>query len=113
MGKSKRLLLVLASLIALSAMVLARPPKEDLHQLVATGARLLDVRTREEFAAGHLRGALNIPVVELGDRLAEVGPRDQPVVVYCASGVRSAHAADLLKRAGFARVYDLGPMSNW
>jgi phage shock protein E len=46
-------------------------------------------------------------------RLQEVGPKDQPVVVYCASGARSAAATAALQRAGFATVFDLGGMRNW
>jgi phage shock protein E len=85
----------------------------DPHALVASGARLVDVRTREEFAAGHIAGAVNIPVDELATRLGELGARDHDVVVYCASGMRSASAARLLARAGFTSVHDLGPMSAW
>jgi len=80
--------------------------------LVEEGALLLDVRTAAEFAAGHLDGALNIPVQALKARLAEV-PKDRAVVVYCKSGARSAHAARLLLDAGHPRLYDLGPMSAY
>ncbi len=81
--------------------------------LVQGGARLLDVRSPGEFASGHLDGALNIPIDQLGARLAEVGPKETPVVVYCRSGARSGSAARVLKAAGFARVEDLGPMGRW
>jgi rhodanese-related sulfurtransferase len=88
--------------------------KKDLQarKLVASGAMLLDVRTPEEFAAGHIEGATNIPVQELGARLAEV-PKHQPVVVYCASGGRSARAAAMLRQAGVGQVHDLGAMHHW
>jgi rhodanese-related sulfurtransferase len=85
----------------------------DARKLVADGARLLDVRTPGEFASGHLDGALNIPVDQLSARLAEVGPAERAVVVYCRSGARSARAAGILKAAGYARVADLGSMSRW
>jgi rhodanese-related sulfurtransferase len=81
--------------------------------LVAAGATLLDVRTAEEFAQGHLEGAINIPVDELASRTAELGPHDQALVVYCASGRRSARASQTLRDAGFTAVHDLGAMSNW
>jgi rhodanese-related sulfurtransferase len=83
------------------------------RELVASGARLLDVRTRKEFTSGHLPGAKNIPVQELGSRLAELGDKQVPVVVYCAMGIRSASARNLLLRAGFAEVHDLGTMLRW
>jgi phage shock protein E len=85
----------------------------DAHQLVAEGARLLDVRSPGEFASGHLDGALNIPVDTLDRRLGEVGEKDVPVVVYCRSGARSAQAARVLRAAGFEKVSDLGAMSRW
>lgn len=77
---------------------------------VAEGATLLDVRTPEEFASGHVEGAMNIPVQVLGGRVKDV-PKGR-VVVYCRSGGRSASAAALLKQAGF-EVLDIGPMSAW
>lgn len=86
---------------------------QEARALVGAGARLLDVRSPGEFASGHIDGALNIPVDQLAGRLAEVGPKDTPVVVYCRSGARSASAARTLKGAGFARVEDLGPMGRW
>ena len=85
----------------------------DAHQLVAAGARLLDVRSAEEFGRGHLPGAFNIPVQELDNRLGEVGPRSGDVVVYCRSGHRSSRAAQLLREHGFTKVHDLGPMTAW
>ena len=83
------------------------------RELVHAGARLVDVRTPAEFAAGHLPGAINIPVQELADRLAELQPKDTPVVLYCRSGRRSSTAARTLKSAGFAAVHDLGSMGRW
>ncbi len=86
---------------------------EKARQLVAEGAVLLDVRTPEEFRQGHPEPARNIPVQELPQRLAEVGPPGTKVVVYCASGGRSAMAAGLLVRSGYPDVFDLKSVSNW
>ncbi len=86
---------------------------EAAHRWVDEGALLLDVRTPEEFAAGHVEGAVNIPVQTLAERISEVGPRERPVVVYCRSGGRSAKATALLREAGYQQVLDLGPMSAW
>jgi len=85
----------------------------EARALVAAGARLVDVRSPGEFAGGHLPGAVNIPVDQIGARFAEIGPPGTPVVLYCASGMRSARAASVLKGKGFAQVADLGPMSRW
>lgn len=83
----------------------------DAREWVSAGALLLDVRTPEEYAGGHIAGARNIPVHELAAQLSGL-PRDRDVVVYCRSGGRSAAAAGMLVRAGF-RVLDLGPMHAW
>lgn len=83
---------------------------ERVRAAVAAGARVVDVRSPGEFASGHVPGAINVPVHELGRRLGELGPVDAPVVLYCASGARSASAAQALRRAGFAEVLDVGPM---
>lgn len=74
---------------------------------------VLDVRTREEFAAAHVPNATNIPVQELAQRHAELGAKSTPIVIYCRSGARSAAAAQLLGSLGFSRVTDVGAMSNW
>lgn len=73
---------------------------------------LIDVRTPQEFADGHIAGAINIPVEEIGGRLNEV-PDDKPVVLYCRSGNRSAQAANILVGAGYTGVYDLGGIIDW
>jgi rhodanese-related sulfurtransferase len=82
-------------------------------QLVADGALLLDVRTPGEFAAGHIQGAVNVPLAELQGRVEELAPKERAVVAYCASGMRSAIAAGMLRSAGFSRVQNLGAMSRW
>jgi rhodanese-related sulfurtransferase len=64
------------------------------------GALLLDVRTPEEFAAGAVSHAINVPLDELRDRLEEV-PRDKPVVTYCKVGQRGYMAMRILKLAGY------------
>lgn len=85
----------------------------DARKLVAAGARLVDVRSPDEYARGHLPGAVNIPVQELDRRLAEVGPTDHELVVYCRSGHRSGRAAEILRQHGFTKVHNLGPMTAW
>ena len=86
----------------------------EARKLVAAGARLLDVRSPDEYAGGHLPGAINVPVQEIEGRLAEVGPRDGELVLYCRSGHRSSpHATELLRPHGFTKVHNLGPMTAW
>lgn len=87
---------------------------DEAHALVKAGGLLLDVRTPEEFAEGHLPGAVNIPVEELEAKLASVpAKKDQPVVLYCRSGRRSETARKILEKAGFTKAKNLGPMSAW
>jgi rhodanese-related sulfurtransferase len=74
---------------------------------IKNGAKILDVRTPDEFREGAYPNAVNIPVNELASRLAEV-PKDKPVVLYCASGARSSLGARLLKQAGYADVLNAG-----
>lgn len=92
---------------------LGKVSPEKARTLVEGGARLVDVRTPGEHASGHIDGSLNVPVQELAKRMSELGEKAKPVVVYCASGMRSASAAGMLRRAGFAEVHDLGAMARW
>lgn len=74
---------------------------------------LLDVRTQDEYDAGHIDGAVLIPHTELADRLSEVEGYDK-VLVYCASGNRSVAASQILIDAGFKEVYNLeGGFAAW
>ncbi len=90
---------------------LARVDGEKAKTLVAEGARLVDVRTPEEFAKKHIDGAVNEPVDTIGER--ELGAKDAPLVLYCGSGARASRAAATLRAKGYTRVYELGAMSNW
>ncbi len=87
---------------------------EQAHAKVSQGAFLLDVRSPGEFAEGHLAGAVNVPVNELEATLSSLPvDRNREIVVYCRSGLRSSRARTILLKAGFAKVGDLGGMSNW
>ncbi len=78
-----------------------------LSALKADGAVLVDVRSAAEFAVGSAPGTVNIPLAELGGRLAEI-PRTVPVVLCCASGTRSGMARLQLLKNGYRRVYNVG-----
>lgn len=88
-----------------------RAPATEVAAMLAEGATVLDVRTAGEFRSGAYAGAINVPVQELEARVAKV-PKDRPVVVYCASGARSAMAVRILKKAGHARVLNAGGLRN-
>lgn len=78
---------------------------------VKAGAKIIDVRTPDEFLDGAYPGAVNIPVSELNRRLSEV-PKDVPIVLYCASGARSAAAAQFLRKSGYADVMNAGGLDD-
>lgn len=82
------------------------------HEKIKQGALVVDVRTPSEFSTTHYEGATNIPVQELNGRLAQLGDKKRAIVVYCASGMRSAQAARILTAAGFTDVTDAGGLGN-
>jgi phage shock protein E len=86
---------------------------ERARSLVSAGAKLIDVRTPAEFAAGHIEGARNIPLDAIPSHAAAIAAEQRPVVVYCASGMRSATAKRVLKASGVREVHDLGSMARW
>ncbi|MGA9406929.1 MAG: rhodanese-like domain-containing protein [Bacteroidota bacterium] len=84
----------------------------DLETTIKAGAKIIDVRTSEEFNEEHYPNALNIPVDQIRRRLAEFGEKNTPIVLYCASGSRSAFAARLLKSAGYTDVINAGGLDD-
>lgn len=75
---------------------------------------LLDVRTKEEFREGHIEGAVNIPLPKLAYEIEdEVPEKDQIIVLYCRSGVRTLTAAEILKDLEYTKVYDMGGIMSW
>lgn len=83
------------------------------QRLHARGVTVVDVRTPQEFEAGHVPGAINIPHDQMAARAAEVGEKHQPVILYCRGGLRSGLAAAELGRQGFVAVYDFQAFSAW
>ena len=69
---------------------------EELYRALESGALIVDVRTPEEYRAGRVPGAVNLPVEEVA-RWADTLPKDKPVYLYCRSGNRSRQAAEYLK----------------
>lgn len=85
------------------------------EQMKESTSQIVDVRTPEEFAEGHIANATNMNVI--GDdfeKQIETLDKEKPVMVYCKSGGRSAKAASILKEKGFKNVYDLdGGILGW
>lgn len=80
--------------------------------LPGTSVLLLDVRTKEEYASGHIPGAILAPYDALQGSFAEP-EKKRHIVVYCRSGRRSAIAAETLARMGYSDVSDFGGIDNW
>jgi phage shock protein E len=118
----KTLVLFTALLTSLGSISIAEEIKavapvkiEEAEKQLASGAQLLDVRTKEEWAEGHLKGAKLATVTEEGfiDKAKALLDPKKPVVVYCRSGKRSAKATEQLRANGFT-VFDLeGGITAW
>lgn len=76
---------------------------------------VLDVREPDEYAKGHIEGAVYMPFGKLKERIAELeAHKNSPLIVTCQSGTRSGHACAILKQHGFTQVYNLaGGMMEW
>lgn len=79
---------------------------DSLPQRLSEGAILIDTRTAEEYEMGHIEDAVNIPVDEIRNRLKEI-PKNKPLIVYCAVGLRGYLASRILMQHGYADVHNL------
>ena len=76
-------------------------------------AILLDVRTKEEYASGHIEGSQNLPLDEIDRVDSIIKDKNAPLYVHCLSGGRSARAAAYLKSKGYRKVYDIGGIGSY
>lgn len=77
----------------------------NYNELLANGAKIIDVRTPSEYKSGHVRGSINIPLQELNQKLKKLNKKDI-IITCCASGMRSASAKQILESNGFKEVYN-------
>lgn len=82
-------------------------PAIDFAEMKQRGAQFIDVRSRQEYQGGHIKGSVNIPLDQLAGSLAKI-KKDKPVITCCASGMRSGSAVNILKSNGFQEVYNGG-----
>jgi len=75
-------------------------PKVDCHELIANGAILIDVRTPGEYSNGKPKNSTNIPLDKIGGKIKKIEKLNKPVVLCCASGMRSGRATSILKTNG-------------
>ncbi len=81
-------------------------------KLVNDGAIILDVRSKAEYAGGHINGSINIPVDQLEHNFHKFKNRNMAIITCCASGMRSASAKNILSSNGFTNVHNGGSWKN-
>jgi len=84
----------------------------DYKALISDGAVIIDVRTKGEFAGGHIKGAINIPLDMIGNNISQFKDKEKPIITCCASGMRSASAKSILQSKGYKNVYNGGGWSS-
>ena len=92
--------------------------REDINKGILNfrknkNAVLLDVRTREEYASGHIEGSRNLPLDEIDRVDSFIKDKTAPLYVHCLSGGRSARAAAYLKGKGYREVHDIGGIGSY
>lgn len=122
--KKRFLLLLLASAAAMPMACAADSGTPTAHKITAEKAKqmmeedtdivVVDVRTPEEYAEGHIDGAVLIPNETISDSKPDLLPDlDAEILVYCRSGARSAQAAKKLVKMGYVNIYDFGGIILW
>lgn len=86
-------------------------PSVDLAGIIKEGALLVDVRTPAEYAAGHVKGSVNVPLDKVRSQLSKF-KNQKNIIVCCQSGGRSAQAKVVLEKNGFANVINGGSWNN-
>lgn len=84
----------------------------DYAELIKQGAIVLDVRSKGEFASGHIKNSINIPVDQLTNNLSKLKDKDKCIICCCASGMRSGTAKRILESQGYKAVFNGGGWSN-
>ena len=126
----KRLWLLIAAILLLSIALVACNKQDDtrddvtFEQITPAEAKalmdseqdyiILDVRTSDEFAAGHIAGAILIPDYEIGEKAESIlTDKEQLILVYCRSGRRSKNAANELATLGYTNIKEFGGINDW
>lgn len=84
----------------------------EAREMVANGAQLVDVRSPQEFAMGAIPGSKNLPLQAIHSAEEHLD-KSKPVIVYCASGMRSGQALGVLSQMGFNAVHNLGSINKY
>lgn len=110
------IVVIVALVVVVGFMFLKRMsfvPAEIARKHLVAGALVIDVRSPEEFRRGKVPGAINLPLGEVQEKISQcVKDKQQPVLVHCLSGGRSAIAKHRLRRMGYANVFNLGSLGR-
>ena len=117
----KKLTVLVLSLLLLTGCASGGPSYQQISQEEAArileqeeNILILDVRTPEEFAAGHIKGAVNLPNEDIGPQNLSLLPdRNQKILVYCRSGNRSKQASQKLAELGYTGILEFGGINTW
>ncbi len=74
--------------------------QDQIIDMLANGGIIIDVRNPNEFKSGHVKGSKNIPLQSISSKLDDIKKLNKPIVLCCASGIRSAQATSMLKKRG-------------
>lgn len=112
-----KLCLILACVVSLTiAYATADQPSPNNAAKAAAASpkpKVIDVRTPEEYAEGHVNGAINLPVDDIREQITKIAPdKNSAIAVHCAAGGRSARAKRMLEKMGYKNVRDLGSYAN-
>ncbi|MES2779243.1 MAG: rhodanese-like domain-containing protein [Bacteroidota bacterium] len=99
-------------MIQLLKKLLGLGPKIDYAQLTKEGAIIIDVRSKSEYASGHIDGAIHIPLDSLEENLGKLKDKNKTIITCCASGMRSGVAKNILTSKGYLNVYNGGSWSG-
>ena len=124
MNKIKRLLPILLSMLLLSSCTAPDSSAGSYRQISMdeavdmmkkeSGYIILDVRRPDEYAAGHIPGAINLPNEDIGSNEIKILPnKSQLILVYCRSGRRSKEASEKLVKLGYINIVEFGGILDW
>ena len=80
---------------------------DTVKRLLQEGAILIDVRSRQEYREGNLKGSINIPLFDINSIENEINDKNKVLILYCEYGVRSNKARQILLKKGYVNVYTL------
>ncbi|MBS5794070.1 MAG: rhodanese-like domain-containing protein [Clostridiales bacterium] len=79
-----------------------------------TNCKVLDVRTEEEFNEGHIDNAISLPLDQINGKVEEVfKDKNETILVYCRSGVRSKQASQIMVQKGYTNIFEFGGIIDW